>query len=129
MKTYQEIEHALATLIADVARRAIDGGTIMGMQEAGQFMEMNCADLDLPGLHSNNYGKTKCPDAYRLDLSPHEWTWTDAEQVEMARAIRAYDRDIVKAAPLLRELMKHSKRSCHTERLATQILQILGLAK
>jgi hypothetical protein len=44
MKNYDKTEADLATLIAGVARRAIAGETIMGMQEAGQFMERHFPD-------------------------------------------------------------------------------------
>lgn len=63
---------------------------------------------------------------YRLQLSPHEWTWTNEEAAEMAREIFRL-RDQKKAAErFLLEIKRFSLRSCHQEHLSHQALQALG---
>jgi hypothetical protein len=65
--------------------------------------------------------------AYRITLSPHEWTWTQEEQEAMARA--TVDLDVARqlAAPLLREIHKHPARNGPIQVAAAKLLEALGL--
>lgn len=44
--------------------------------------------------------------AYRITMSPHEWTWTQEEQEQMAKAIVLRDAQIAKARKIVRDQLR-----------------------
>ena len=67
--------------------------------------------------------------AHRLFLSPHEWTWTQAEQEEMAREIIRLGDAIKLAAPLLREIHRHPARNGPIQVAAGKLMTALGISQ
>lgn len=67
--------------------------------------------------------------AHRLFLSPHEWTWTQAEQEEMAREIIRLGNAIKLAAPLLREIHAHPARNGPIQVAAGKLMAALGITQ
>lgn len=64
--------------------------------------------------------------SHRILLSPHEWTWTQQEQEDMAReCIRLVDQKQI-AERFLREIMRYDRRSGPQEALAAKALRALG---
>lgn len=66
--------------------------------------------------------------AWRMILSPHEWTWTQEEQEAMALSILEMEKMRQLAKPHLLALHAHVKRSLHSEVLASNALKALGLS-
>lgn len=67
--------------------------------------------------------------AHRMFLSPHEWTWTQAEQEEMAREIIRLGDAIKLAAPLLREIHRHPARNGPIQVAAGKLMAALGISQ
>ena len=67
--------------------------------------------------------------AHRVVLSPHEWTWTQAEQEEMAREIIRMGDAVKLAAPLLREIHRHPARNGPIQVAAAKLMTALGISQ
>lgn len=62
--------------------------------------------------------------AARVTLSPHEWTWTDEEQIEMARTIISLERDRAELVGIVERLL--SSTGFHREVLALAAQALLA---
>lgn len=64
--------------------------------------------------------------AFWITCSPHEWTWKQSEQEEMARTIVKAAESANKVAELLMKIITAPARSLHIERQARSALEELG---